>query len=132
MIPKFRAWNGKRMIYTETYPHRRLMVSFSSGKPMLDGEPQHDWTLMQSTGLKDKNGKEIFEGDILQSPYDGARLWVEYQAPAFVMRFNNKAGKKSGRWVVFTFHHEEKQFHEIIGNIHQNPELLAGEEQSTA
>lgn len=74
--------------------------------------------LMQSTGLKDKNGKEIFEGDVLTSqnyPVKGVvefrtdlGLWVHYlKEYSYFEYLGNVAGSK-----------------EIIGNIYENPELL--------
>ena len=78
--------------------------------------------LMQSTGLKDKNGKEIFEGDIIDV---GTRI-----------PFLNKIerDKETGylkmvpideRWTESYFtSFEDKSRYEIIGNIYENPELL--------
>ncbi len=90
--------------------------------------------LMQFTGLKDKNGKEIYEGDILKVIYTyddeesihhviwGLRIVNNYQVnyPAFCLSPN--LGEEvncfsllfdSGEYLV-----------EVIGNIHENPELL--------
>ena len=78
-------------------------------------------TVGECTGLKDKNGKLIFEGDILEREYLGEkhRYTVVYSRAAFAWGEKNKYGL-TGRFGkgIGTI--------EIIGNIHDNPELLEG------
>jgi uncharacterized phage protein (TIGR01671 family) len=80
-------------------------------------EPK-DVELMQFTGLLDKNGKEIYEGDILEN-----MNWREW---------NYKNGEKHRVVVKWTsgkkfsgFGIGEDTHYEIIGNIYENPELLS-------
>mgnify|MGYP001233689767 FL=1 len=77
--------------------------------------------LMQYTGLKDKNGKEIYEGDIIrESDGDGGYIYakVVYYKDGFM-------GKEKGfepEYPISDFKNET----EVIGNIYENPELLEG------
>lgn len=72
-------------------------------------------TVGQFTGLCDRNGREIYEGDILR---EGKKVFVEvvYDAPQFCYKDNDFGYK-------FLNHPEN---FEVVGNIHDNPELLKG------
>lgn len=88
-------------------------------------------TVGQYTGLTDKNGRKIFEGDILQGFWycEGVRakvVWIDDAASFGILYSFRKSGEKTAwlnsSWYKFTS--ESPCFPEIIGNIYDNPELL--------
>ncbi len=119
---KFRAWDGKEneMLYAEEFPiYHEFDNGLHSGKFAGNG----DWyqlELMQFTGLQDKNGVDIYEGDILKITSSMATgiFNVFYFMGSFCWRFNMEA---TGSPLYPNLIGMTK---EIIGNIHQNPELL--------
>jgi len=126
---KFRAWDKVRK---EWLP-RKFYISFngmvqdghpSSRNPALWVYSKADVELMQFTGLKDKNGKEIYEGDILQNgdaihsvTFSEAAFWWG-DAPLNIIKRVDRGVYKWGRDI------ENMEFHEVIGNIYENAELL--------
>lgn len=130
-VIKFRGWNGEKMIYYSnwfTLEGQHTLCFEESADHIYVDDSDVDYPsrvkLMQYTGLKDCNGREIYEGDIVKIPGANRACWVEYQPPEFVMRFKTKSGGKSKAWSSFILKYTEKQFQEVIGNIHENSELL--------
>lgn len=78
----------------------------------------------QSTGLTDKNGKEIYEGDILEFTKDPVQAVVIWNQPhaEFQIKWLDCKVEDSLSW-----HLHDHGGAEVIGNIHENPELLGGE-----
>ena len=114
---KFRAWvtnrdgvtysNGDHMEYDVTIQDGKY-ADVESG---WDIHGTYDCPLMQYTGMKDKNGKEIYEGDIVKILGAG-KSFVFYQDGSFLVRFPEE---NTLLWSVIC---------EVIGNIYENPELL--------
>lgn len=122
MIPKFRAWDSwrKRMSVVD-----RIYID-TEGVRLYDdfGEYWRDFRdvkLMQSTGLKDKNDKEIFEGDILD--YKGRKALVRWHGSyaSFIYRFVDELQNRKTEWKPLYLAYMKC---EIIGNIYENPEFL--------
>lgn len=110
---KFRAWDkvSSKMIVTDFH-----ITCFGIVWNAHNPHDEVNYELMQFTGLKDKNGKEIYEGDVLRigtSPnaypiyYDGEKAW-------FTTCKKDNSYLDVGNW----------SHAKIIGNIYENPELL--------
>lgn len=126
MIPKFRAWDKdhKYMEYTD----KNLIVSFGDNGNVDATDLSNiystcngmqNFELMQSTGLKDKNGTEIYEGDIVKNIYDEIYV-VKWFDAAFYLE-----EKYNGGFDYHELHFEDNK--KVIGNIYENPELLEDE-----
>lgn len=84
-------------------------------------------TVGQYTGLTDKNGKKIFEGDILDTDIERPYLIVEFRDGCFM--FNCNDGGEDYYDIMLPIckePHNEYKYGEVIGNIHDNPELMKG------
>ncbi|MGU7942557.1 YopX family protein [Streptococcus suis] len=120
MIPKYRVW-----VEAEETMHPVLGLDWSGvgddltafvpmGKTSLRAVSIDSAVLMQSTGLFDKNAKEIFEGDVVKV-FDDKLSKIYYSDGAFCVDILN------GGTPLHAFLSEHL---EVIGNVHQNPELL--------
>ena len=112
---KFRAWdkNTKIMIHWDDLVKSR--ISFRNFRWALLSENSENFELMQYTGLKDKNGVEIYEGDILS--YFGFEYEVIFEESAF-------GWSEDGQFYAFAeMAIDEIEKTKIIGNIYENPEL---------
>ena len=83
-----------------------------------------DVEVMQYTGCRDKNGLEIFEGDVIKDKYDKTWL-VQWYVGAFVI--TNKIPDSDGQESTYSYFNNLSNHHfyfEVIGNMWENPELL--------
>jgi uncharacterized phage protein (TIGR01671 family) len=134
---KFRAWDKvcKEMFYNSELSNGDMMVMCLDGEIQLSDDDTYkpsDFELMQCTGLKDKNGKEIYEGDILyftvfdyngsDTQYKGVIKWI---GSRFAIWHDNEQeyygsdGAFDLDWVC-----SQDDEPEIIGNIWETPELI--------
>lgn len=119
MIPRFRAWDKKfkEMVQVDAlvFEEQIIKVTYKNGN--VAKEDLKNYVLMQSTGLRDKNGKEIFEGDII-GMRDGLLNGV--------VEFNIDLGMWTNS--LLRYNNFERlcsiaDSREIIGNIWEHPEL---------
>ena len=118
---KFRAWSkevGMRYKMPVQEDTDCLNLSNELGK---DG-----WIIMQFTGLLDKKGKEVYEGDVID--WDGSKIMVEYG----IQSVDAFEGVGFNLWSFYGKYEDigkavrlQSEI-EIIGNIYENPELLIG------
>lgn len=125
MIPKFRAWDKYHEIMVII-----ISIDFERKIAYVGREDGDRWEIhfdnlnfMQSTGLKDKNGVEIYEGDLVQNGR-GEIGYVTYllQETGFVVVLKNTDYRLGHRNTGESY--DMAYWHEIIGNIYENPELL--------
>lgn len=132
MIPKFKAWDKEENRMIDDY---EVLIS-SDGCAYYNHyegglrDLGFDVEIMQSTGLKDKNGVEIYEGDILKlhaiflAPDDKIG-YLEYSPKyGYSIIFEGNRLYRQEYWAS-----TNKLNYEVIGNIYENPELLEGHEK---
>lgn len=98
-------------------------IFYSSGE--TDGFVEVDYsTICQCTGLKDKNGKLIWENDICDRKEKYLEI-IKYNKGDWTLDYSYSKGKESGYcYCNLGFYALEQEYVEVIGNIFDNPELL--------
>ena len=134
MIPKYRAWDSVEKKFVEHFFITDNGLICNMEKPTSDSKllipiEKSELILMQSTGLKDKNGKEIFDGDIVRTTRFLGRAdeiggFYEYEKD-----YVGVAKVLEGSWVIDTGIvavrlWSEIYEYEVLGNIYENPEFL--------
>ncbi|PRS02346.1 hypothetical protein C6W22_20800 [Bacillus atrophaeus] len=142
---KFRAWNMEKSIMV--YEDEDNSSEYWDGVDLSDIEMVNarlkdsgKYIWMQYTGLKDKNGQEIYEGDIIHCVhwfFDGNEIEehftasVRFRDGSFTLEninsryYSDYTGEENGKgicWIGDINYCEED--YEVIGNIYENPELL--------
>ena len=124
---KFRAWDKEDEEYISWYQltHTRYNQDYlrehgDPEGPFLSMMTDKYIQLEQFTGLRDKNGKEIYEGDIYKCEYEDGPQIVEYYEG-----YEGDSHPVQG-FIFCSFFREDNVISdiEVIGNIHENPELI--------
>lgn len=122
MIPRFRAWLKKEQKMDNEIDHISWLEDelYCIGDGITYMVSAEDLVLMQSTGLKDKNGKEVFIGDIIKCTRGCLHeVYIEKEyGGTFIGGMPAVYLKDLGEGYAWTEHEE------IIGNIYENPEFL--------
>ena len=117
---KFRAWHKEKKIIGEVLGINILHKEIFFSNEDVDCYEHVDFKyieLMQYTGLKDKNNKEIYEGDIVIHHGKMHKIIFNAEEARFVLRDDEFEMN-----IPFTNNNNKRM--EIIGNIYENPELL--------
>jgi len=122
---RFRAWKSWRkpaMLYSGQFD---IKWSSETGRyQAIDRtrfDSQWDMPLMQSTGLKDKNGKEIYEGDIIKfehDPNEFENYKISWGTATFYAESLEDNEYNNSLWDM------PRENMEVIGNIYENPEMI--------
>jgi uncharacterized phage protein (TIGR01671 family) len=126
MKPKFRAWikEQKQMVKVNKIDFLNyegtpdLIICYESDGQTYGAFPE-DYELMMSTGEEDKNGKEVWEGDIVRNSLGSL----------YIIRWDNHMLGFKGEPLYVIQEVEEAYISELeaLGNIYENQELLGGE-----
>jgi uncharacterized phage protein (TIGR01671 family) len=121
-VPKFRAWDE------DSQKMNGNVEIYINKDKTIEVHPKDNKTIvMQSTGLKDKNGKEIFEGDIVVAMSQGVKAIGEVKRRIDGYWLMYPAWQHGEFWNIVKDVDTGETGVEIIGNIYENPELLEGE-----
>ena len=141
MTPKFRVWVPKflkmcpvlEIRYKNNTNEEIEYIRIPSQSGFVpQGYAPFEFYLMQSTGLKDRNNKEIYEGDVLKVS-SGRMFDIDEENPFIVVKWNEEAGAYTTKDFTGEFDDlnigwqiaDELIRVEVIGNIYENPELVS-------
>ena len=129
MIPKFRVYNFENGEMLSANDHKILSDDYEFLSELfmaLNADDSMFSEPMQSTGLLDKNDREIFEGDLLRD--SESIVIVKFKDGEFIVDYRNMVGEWRNYGSLFSY---LKDFEgEVIGDIYQNPELLEVEDDT--
>lgn len=118
---KFRAWDWKKML--PSYDFLSICLNLFSWTWI-------DWreiTFLQYTWLKDKNWKEIYEGDVVEYPqnFDNSAFWLMCPKSSGEIKYIDEYAQFNISWYFWgEDFYKNTQMIEVIWNVYENPELL--------
>ena len=125
MIPRFRVWlpdldqmlRVKALVFEKD--KTRCVCGYSFDFYLED----ENATIMQSTGLFDKNGQEIFEGDVVRVLNSLYTVFYDNERASYRLKPHDE------RWNVdYMSNFSSEENFEVVGNIYENPELMEEKE----
>lgn len=123
MIPRYRAWDKefKEMVQVDALVFEEQIIKATYKNGNVVKEDLKNYVLMQSTGLTDSAGKEIFEGDIID--YNGRNAVVKWHGSyaSFVYMFVDELRSRNQEWnpLYLSYFHFQ-----VVGNKFETPALL--------
>ena len=128
---KFRAWlkEEKKILNVETIDFSEKSIQYLEKNEIIDAyllrtKFLEDVEIMQYTGLKDKNGKEIYEGDILKYKFPYDRRLKHVSLVKFIETEASFGLKDIYGNEIPLYRITANNYFEVVGNIYENPELL--------
>ncbi len=117
---KFRVWDKLSKSYIKITPiskYHHIIDLDGNYFNLQNGSGKDEYVVEQYTGKCDKNGHEIFEGDILGLPYDDGMLYatVSFYENSYVYKYIHDEG---------FYYINTVEEHIVVGNINENPELI--------
>lgn len=120
----FRAWDGSAM--------HSVQEAAAELWPVLLGPDGGAWTIMQFTGLRDRNGRDIYEGDVVEAWSQGSRgtfevRWRQQSSPCFMLWPAWQPGTgRNDLWHLHGSKDKDGGYSDtvaVLGNVFENPEL---------
>jgi uncharacterized phage protein (TIGR01671 family) len=132
---KFRAWdlNKKEMLYFDGIFNKKPYTERSSFSQYESCPEYHKLEIMQYTGVKDKNGNKIYEGDLIsylsvsdqEISVGGEIIYDDRMSSYMVCFYATNMFEEDNILPLFDYEYENI---EVIGNIYETPELLEGKQ----
>jgi len=126
---KFRAWCPEQKEMFVPNIHEGVIITLDGKVGVYEDHEklsydfvEYKWIVMQYTGLKDRNGKEIYEGDIVEWSATGNPICPE----KWVVEWNDR----DGSWRI-PYRDETDMVWRVIGNIYEDPQMATNKCQTS-
>lgn len=126
---KFRVWNNRKNEYEDDLYDKAGDLQITCVNKVFEEYILDGYIIEQCTGLKDKNGKLIYENDLIKCPTGIYRIAVD-DFGLWTVIYKNNPFEEVGEWSdmvkEYAFNQNNVEI-EVLGNIHENTDLLENE-----